>query len=283
MRRGGAVLLGILLACLGVGFAILNDGPKAEPPPPQQRGSSSTTTSPSTHTSVTSSSAHTSNTPYASRIMQDRPIAFWPLNDPGTGAVAETTGRYPGTSAGATVEGRPLVRSLGRSTHFNGINNRVTANSLTSVGSWPGYTLELWVRLTQESTEEHLIAFNTTDGENGPGLLHDQPTKKFKFRDCEGPTCAQAFSSATPELGVPYLVDLCVDEQNKGTLYVNGIPQAHFTSTHRPTHDGLFTIGAEYDSGPEVESYFHGDIAGVAVYDYGLSPAAVRAHYEAGR
>jgi hypothetical protein len=44
----------------------------------------------------------------------------------------------------------------------------------------------------------------------------------------------------------------------------------------------LFTIGAEYDTGPTAESFFHGEIAGVAVYDHALAAATVMAHYQAG-
>jgi hypothetical protein len=171
---------------------------------------------------------------------------------------------------------------LPASTSFDGVDDRVTANALTRLRSWPGYTIEGWVRLTQQSVEEHIIAFNQANGGNGPGLLHDQPTRKFKFRDCEGPGCAQVFSTTFPHLGTLYLLDVSVDPNNRGTLYVNGRPQAHFVSAHRPDTKGLFTIGAEYDSGPTPTSFFHGEIAGVAVYAHALDAATVMAHYRAG-
>jgi hypothetical protein len=171
---------------------------------------------------------------------------------------------------------------LPASTSFDGADDRVVANALTRLRSWPGYTIEGWVRLTQESVEEHIIAFNRADGGNGPGLLHDQPTKKFKFRDCERAGCAQVFSTAVPHIGTPYLLAVAVDQNNQGTLFVNGQPQAHFVSAHRPDVNGLFTIGAEYDSGPTPTSFFHGEIAGVAVYAHALNAATVMAHYRAG-
>jgi hypothetical protein len=219
---------------------------------------------------------------YAARILQDHPIAFWLLNDSGGTTARDQTGQFPGTYVGSPHRGDAFSAALPASTSFDGIDDHMTANSLTGVKSWPGYTMEGWVRLTQESVEEHIVAFNLAQGGNAPGLLHDQPTKKFKFRDCEGARCAQVFSTAVPDLGPPYLLDVCVDQKNQGTLYVNGQSQAHFVSQHRPPANGLFTIGAEYDTGPTAESFFHGEIAGVAVYDHALDAATVMAHYQAG-
>ena len=176
-----------------------------------------------------------------------------------------------------------MVNGVPAGTTFDGMNDRVTANAVTHVSSWPGYTMEVWVRLTQESKEEHIVAFNAANGGNGPGILHDQPTRKFKFRDCEGAGCAQVFSKQVPQLGVPYHLVVTVDANNQGAFYVNGVLQERFVAMHRPPVDGLFTIGGEYDNGPKPESFFKGEIADVAIYNHGLSAAAVQAHYQAGR
>jgi hypothetical protein len=219
---------------------------------------------------------------YAALVTQDHPLAFWPLHG-GSGTTApDSTGHYPGSFVGSPSPGAPLSPALGAGTVFDGTTDHMTANSVTKVTSWPGYTMEAWVRLTQETKEEHIIAFNTAEGGNGPAILHDQPTRKFKFRDCEGVKCAQVFSKAVPSLGVPYYLVVTVDPNNQGAFYVNGVLQAHFVSIHRPPVNGLFTIGGEYDTGPTAESFFHGEIADVAVYDHALDAATVMAHYTAG-
>ncbi|HEX3325619.1 MAG TPA: LamG domain-containing protein [Actinomycetota bacterium] len=269
MRRlWGPVLVVVILAAAAVGaYALLHNpssgkkgagtNPSASPPPSQAAG-------------------------YAALIMQDHPLAFWPLHGASGTTAPDSTGRYPGTDIGSPTPGAPLSAGLGAGTVFDGTGDHITADSLTQLTSWPGYTMEAWVRLTQESQEEHIIAFNTAKGGNGPGILHDQPTRKFKFRDCEGRKCAQVLSKAVPSLGVPYHLVVTVDPNNQGAFYVNGVLQARFVSTHRPPLNGLFTIGGEYDKGPTAESFFHGEISDVAVYDHALDAATVKAHYTAG-
>jgi hypothetical protein len=220
---------------------------------------------------------------YAAVVLRDLPLAFWRLDDAPQGTARDSTGRYPGTYVGGPSRGQTLSSSLGTGTNFDGVNDHVTANSLTQVTSWPGYAMEVWVRLRQETNEEHIVAFNTADGGNGPGLLHDQPTRKFKFRDCEGPTCAQAFSKAVPTLGTLYHLVLTVDPSGHGAFYLNGVLQDTFVSTHLPPSNGLFTIGGEYDKGPTATSFFTGEIGDVAVYAHPLDAATIQAHYQAGR
>jgi hypothetical protein len=275
MRRPwGPVVIVVVLVALASGAYVIWHGSSAPHTPGHGPSHQSTET-------PTSSPSPAPATGYDAVIMQDHPLAFWPLHG-GSGTTPDTTGRHPGTFVGSPSPGAPLTATLGPGMVFNG-SDHITANSLTNVNSWPGYTMEAWVRLTQQSQEEHIIAFNTADGGNGPGILHDQPTRKFKFRDCEGATCAQVFSKAVPSLGVPYQLVLTVAPNNQGAFYVNGVLQASFVSIHRPPSNGLFTIGGEYDTGPTAESFFHGEIADVAVYDHALDAATVMAHYNAGR
>ena len=156
---------------------------------------------------------------------------------------------------------------------------------MTQWTSWPGYTLEAWVRIDQVVNEEHIIAFNNHDGSNGLALLHDQPTGLFKFRDCEGTGCVQAFSTTVPQVGNTYYVVVTVNRQNQGRLFIDGRREAIFSSDKRPLTDALLTIGGEYDSagGSAVPtSFFHGNIDDVAVYNHALRHMKIRAHYRAG-
>jgi hypothetical protein len=225
----------------------------------------------------------TAEVSYSHLVSQDDPAAFWRLDDTEKATADDIMGRFPGTYMGSPAEGNSLSPALGASTSFDGVDDHVTANALTSMASWPGYTMEAWVRLTQDTQEEHIVAFNNAKGGNGPGILHDQPTRKFKFRDCEGKRCAQVFSKTVPQIGDLYYLVVSVDQNDQGAFYVNGELQARFVSEHRPPVGGLFTIGAEYDTGPAPESFFRGDIGDVAIYQHSLDAPAVNAHYEAGK
>lgn len=224
---------------------------------------------------------------YSHRVMRNDPVAYWRLNETSGTVAYDRTGNYDATYVRSPIEGEPglLAAPAGHSVWFDGIGGRITADALTQRTWWPGYTLEAWVRVDQTVNEEHIIAFNDNAGDNGLALLHDQPTGLFKFRDCEGPGCAAAFSTTIPQAGQTYYVVVTVNDQNKGRLFINGEREAVFISAIRPLTDGHLTIGGEYDSvgGSAVPtSFFKGNIDEVAIYDHALPHWKVRAHYRAG-
>jgi hypothetical protein len=64
----------------------------------------------------------------------------------------------------------------------DGIDDRVVAGSISMLtpGSWPGFTLEVWVFLTRLHREQHIVEFAEANGDKAPALLYDDPTWKFK-------------------------------------------------------------------------------------------------------
>jgi hypothetical protein len=83
---------------------------------------------------------------------------------------------------------------------------------------------------TTTSVEEHILAFSTDNGGNSIAIFRDEPSNKFKWRDCEGTGCHSAFSTTTPVTGKIYQVVATVDGSNDGHLYVNGKADASFGS-----------------------------------------------------
>jgi hypothetical protein len=77
-------------------------------------------------------------------------------------------------------------------------------------------------------------------------------------------------------------VVVTVDGSNRGRLYVDGKREASFTSTKRPVHAAKFTIGADYDRGRKVTSFWHGKIDEVALYARALIAKRVAAEWTAG-
>jgi hypothetical protein len=226
-----------------------------------------------------------SGSTYPNSVARSRPIAYYRLAET-SGTTARTmAGSYAGTYMGSPGLGRwGLVHNTNKASGFSG-NDRVVANSLSRrTRRWPGLTLESWVSVTQNTLEEHIIVFSTWDGSQAPAILHDQPSRRFKYRD----GYAEAYSTTIARVGRVYYVVATIGTGNRGTLYVNGRAQAHFWSSRRPLSNGLFTIGADYDchscnGKPTVDTHWHGKIDEVAVYDRALSPREVSAHYRAGR
>jgi Concanavalin A-like lectin/glucanases superfamily len=232
---------------------------------------------------VFAGTALASESTYPNSVSTSKPIAYYRLSET-SGSTAKTVlGTYPGTYMGSPTLGQSsLVHNANQAPSFSG-NDRIIANSLSRRTSWPGLTLEAWVLVTQNTQEEHIIVFSTWDGNQAPAILHDQPSKAFKYRD----GLTTAYSTTIPQAGKVYYVVATIDTSNHGTLYVNGQAQAKFTSSRRPLSNGLFTIGADYDchscnGKPVVDTYWHGKIDEAAVYDRALSASEVSAHYQAG-
>jgi hypothetical protein len=234
--------------------------------------------------SLSMQSAGASARVYARRVMHAHPLAYWRLNEGSGDTANDSVGHYDGRyhrSPNLGVLGL-LAPPSGRSVGLDGHSDRITANALTHRRRWPGYALEAWVRITRNDREEHIVAFNTRSGGNGVALFHDQPSRRFKFHDCEGRGCVQVKSRMVPKVGHRYYLVVTVNSHNRGWLYVNGRRQATFHSRKRPLRDGKFTIGAEYDAGPRPESFYRGKIDEVAVYSHFLRRRRVRGHYRAG-
>jgi hypothetical protein len=223
---------------------------------------------------------------YRDAVMADNPVAYWRLGEsPGSTTAASETGQYPGTYVDSPSLGQPglIAEDANTAPHFDGIDDRVTADGLTAISSWPnGYSLEAWVSTDTTTKEGHIMSFNTASGGNGIAIFRDEPTDKFKFHDCEVSGCAVVTSTTTPQIGTTYYIAVTVDSSNNGVLYVNGSPEATFVSTKRPFSNALFTIGAEYDAGPTPGSFWTGTIDEPAVYSKALTAAQVQAHYQAG-
>jgi hypothetical protein len=229
------------------------------------------------------------HTSYRDSVLADGPVGYWELNEL-LGTVAhDATASHGGTYVGQPTLGlQGIVTYIGNlAPKLDGINDRVTANSMASGIGWSrGFTLEVWVHVTQRSKEEHGIGFNSSTGAgNGPGLLRDEPTDRFKYRDGHPGSSGYhyALSKTVPVVGRNYYLVVTVNAKNQGVLYVNGAQEATFTTPARPpTKGGLFSIGAEYDAGPTPESFWHGPVDEAAVFNYPLSATRVRAHWQAG-
>jgi large repetitive protein len=234
-----------------------------------------------------SSTAVASEIHYKNLITATHPIAYWRLGETSGSVAHAVVGQHPGAYKGAPELGRSglIQRNANKAPHFDGIDDRVKDNSFTDrpQASWSrGYTLEAWVVTRTRTAEEHIIAFNHNNGANSIALFRDEPTNRFKFHDCEGNGCVAVYSKTRPVIGRTYQVVVTVNAANHGRLYVNGRSQARFVSAKRPVHAGRFTIGAEYDLGPQPSSYWHGKIDEVVIYNRAISARRVATQWSAG-
>jgi hypothetical protein len=222
---------------------------------------------------------------YREAVLADNPEGYWELNEASADIALDAAMSHPGAYAGNPLPHLPGTMEADRPCRiFDGRDDRVTVNTITSGIDWSrGFTMEIWVRVTQRTSEEHAIAFNDPGGGNGPALLRDEPTDRFKCRDGDpGSNYHSAISTTVPTVGSTYYLVVTVDANDQGALYVNGAEEASFVTPARPpSSGGYFTIGAEYD-GSTPESFWHGALDEPAVYGYALTAGQVRAHWNAG-
>ena len=97
-------------------------------------------------------------TSYKASITNNGPIAYWQMGETSGTIAYPAMGSYQGTYEGSpklgqagVLPGDPLMKSP----VFDGVNDRIVANAVSTRSSWPGLTLEVWVEVTQTNIEEH--------------------------------------------------------------------------------------------------------------------------------
>lgn len=246
-----------------------------------------TTTQPPTTTAATTTTVPQSGS-YRDAVMADAPVAYWRF-----ASTASETGSHNGTLRGspAPLLNQPGPFSGSQSIRFDGVlrDNATTggflANSLGRLSgtAWSnGFTLEAWAKTTTNGPEQHVMTWSNSAGDAGPGTLFDDPDDKWKFRDGNVSTSM----NGTTTINAWHHVVASVNASGNGTLYVDGQPVKTWSSGVDPTtSNGLFTVGADYDSHdcpcPHVDTPFNGWIAETAVYNKALTATRVQAHYAA--
>jgi hypothetical protein len=211
-------------------------------------------------------------------VLADGPLAYYRFDETSGALFAanSSTGksaRYRDDASGQ-AQG-PIAYAVA----LDGTGDRLSANWLgkQAPSAWTnGFALEAWAKSWTVGTEQHVIEWAKSDGDQAPGILLDAPTKRWKFRD--GNVAVKTVLATTAWTHVVVSVNAACH----GVLSVNGSPVGWWTSCVRPPTDGLFQIGADYDCCPaSLDTFFRGRIAEAAVYNHPLSGARVTAHFKA--
>jgi hypothetical protein len=226
----------------------------------------------------------TATTSYSTTVLNASPVAYYRLNETSGTTAHDLTGHFNATYNGSPALNQPplILNTTDPSVKFDGSNDYVNANSVSSHTSWPGITMEAWVEFTRAAptNEEHVMNFSTAKGGHAPGLFHDSPTNKVKF--AVGSSTSYALSDSPISSGVHYLVGT-VGTNNVSRLYIDGQLQKQTgTISVRPQAGWLFAIGCDHDYGPVTTSFWRGRIDEVAIYDHALTQTQITAHYTAG-
>ncbi|MHB1319832.1 MAG: LamG domain-containing protein, partial [Anaerolineae bacterium] len=171
----------------------------------------------------------------------------------------------------ATVPGKAGAYAL----QLDGVDDYLDADAVSHIlGQAAALSFGGWVYPEPLGSEESRIAtFSTVSGDGRNGILYDAAQQRFGYYDDEsGAQISQATSA--PITWTHAMVTIGAD--NRAALYIDGVVQAEFTTSVRPTSDGRFSIGQAWD-GNTPSGLLRGALDDVCVYPRALTPTEVSA------
>jgi len=222
---------------------------------------------------------------YVEAVLADKPLAYWRLGDPEGPTAKDEVGSFFGKYSGTVSYGvnGPLRGGTSKAIRISGAG-RMNADELArrAPSTWESFSLEIWCATSTVDLEGSLMGFFHTAGQNGPRLFREEPSDLLTYRDSTGNI---ASSTASPQVDIWYHVVLTVSKENVAILYVNGKAEKMLVVTDRPSDEGYFALGVDYDTEPDggvaFNQYWNGSLAEAAVYTHALSPERVVEHFTA--
>jgi Concanavalin A-like lectin/glucanases superfamily len=200
---------------------------------------------------------------YRDLVVSGQPMSYWPLGEQAGLTASDVTKANQGTYVGGVRLGVPGPFPGTTAADFNGKTARVRLGKITNI-----HSVELWLktRTTKDAVafsnrnDRHLFVAVGTYG----GLAHSHDSY---------PIIAAPVANGRWH-HIVYTYD---STTSTGRLYVDGKLSQLAVWTRQ---EGGADASIGYDA--DLESFFRGQVADVAVYSYALSPAQVRSHYLAG-
>ena len=229
---------------------------------------------------------------YSTVILNDTPIGYWRLGEPGTATIAvDSSGNLPTTHDGVysrgVVSGQPgaIKGDPTTSAQFDYATAWIDV-LVTASGDWPfdlvnNFTLEAWaINAGQQSPGSGRIVSNGDPGNIGFGfgILPDNRARFTTF----GVKDYNSDQTIVPQDSNWHHLVVVFDAGNAATFYLDGV----FTETINGP--GPVKSAAKQDLmigrnpvNPS-QNLFIGNIQDVAIYNYPLTDAQIAAHHNAG-
>jgi hypothetical protein len=219
---------------------------------------------------------------YAQNVLQDSPVAYWPLNET-SGAVANDlsgNGYSAAYQATPTLGAAPIAPGLGTSVALNGTSQYVSIGSVS--GSLDTYTgsFEAWFNLPAASNESGWPAIISSDGSGANPIAVSAAIQTNGTVDAgyySGSAWYQAKSSTAVNTGASFHL-VYVNTGTELLLYLNGVLVSSLATTEAAVTVADWYLGFN----PSQTSYLNGRISNCAIYNTALSAARILAHYNAG-
>jgi hypothetical protein len=217
----------------------------------------------------------TAPTPYTDAVMaRPGPVAYWRLGETTGKSACDSAGSSNGIYRNDYLAGRPslIADDLDSSVQLDGVASYVNVPSTPALSPAGPFSVEAWVSPATLSVSQTVVR---KEGQFLLRLLFHSVFYRVWWSDG---TYTELRSPAVMELGAPQHLVATYDGRAM-RLYRNGSQIAWKAATKVPatrTSNVFLGQSGGYD-------YFAGGLDDVAQYGRALSPAAISAHYQAGR
>lgn len=220
---------------------------------------------------------------YLAAIQEDRPLGYWPLDEPGT-PFADRVGAHPlvVTGTGLTYQSDKLIAADGPKVAKLTAATTYAAVADATFAAFPGaapFTAEAWVIPTTIDANDRIVLGTYSSGAAVGGWnLHCNSTNQWRARRSDGSTSNTA-SGGTATAGLLYHV--AVTFHTRLRVFVNGSRVADAAAgLSIPAGTPAFRAGQRGNTAANAN--FLGWVGHLAVYDYALPEPRLLAHYRSG-
>ncbi len=169
----------------------------------------------------------------------------------------------------------------GTALQFDGVDDYVAVNSVTSDIANKDFTLMAWINSNSTSSSSNnqvFLGFNDNLGGNRLLLGYPNPSSTLQVYDPSLTTTSWINTNIQIIDGTwHHIVYVLNAIEDSATIYVDGNKVHTYPSNTSISSNDLFSIGQEYDDGPVKSDFWNGTIDDVRIYDRSLSIEEIRA------
>jgi len=218
---------------------------------------------------------------YADTVLEDAPIAYWRFESADAGAVGDVTGHghvIALSDAGASLGASAALTAQGKGLVLDGVSGYAHVPIADTAFEFPGtktFTLEAWV--DPASLTDSARVFSNDSVADGYALYADEAGVVLTRKNATFDSGART----TPLAVGKFAHVVATYDGARARLYVNGAVQDEKDSgTSVLTALSALTIGARADG---LQYFFQGTLDEAAIYDKALTPARIKAHFDASK
>jgi hypothetical protein len=226
--------------------------------------------------------------PYGQRVLADRPIGYWRLNETNGTIAYDSAAGHNGIynqvllgQAGNTLLDTHKAARFGSLAAANSMVTNVAIDFATAGSAT--FSVEAWVNGGAQNSDSGLVTKGTGAGGEQFNLDCGGSGHAFRFfvRDIAG-TAHLATSTVANNNKWHHLVGVCDQIHSNVVLYVDGTNAVKTTIVPGSgilSSTNLMTIGARQSGTGSYDLQFVGLMEEVAIYNYALSSNQIQAHY----